>query len=1048
MNVQTSEWHERIVHWIDTLKKDFYLPLQELHWEAAFTMDQLSLSQANALFYQAVEPGFTWGHTWEYGWFRTSITLPAEAEGKRIVLDLQPGMESTVFVNGQPFGTWRAEWVDEPHHYIEDNFITACAKAGDRYDICMEVYAGHYYPTWGMTDGHNVTGPVMEGDYEDPLTEGARVTLGHGSFGIWNEDAYQLFMDVSTLQSLLEALDPSTLRAAKVAEALEQFTLTVDFEQSLAGRISDYRTAREQLKPALSAVNGSTMPQFYAIGNAHIDLAWLWPFAETYRKTARTFAAQLRLLEEYPEYTFIQSTPASYEMCRKYYPELFEKVRASIREGRWLADGAMWVEPDTNMTSGESLIRQLLYGKRYYKEVLGVNPEVLWLPDTFGYSGALPQILNHFGVKYLVTQKVFWSYNSSEAFPYHYFAWEGLDGSKITTFLPTSYLYRTSPASSNKIWKNRSQMRDLEGFLYPFGYGDGGGGPCRDHIEYAKRYRNLEGSVRMEMTSPLRFFQDMDALGGPKNTYVGELYFTAHRGTYTSQAMIKKHNRTAEFRMQQLELWRSLAALKGLSYPMEQLEQMWKVVLLHQFHDILPGSSIARVYKEADEAFQALYKQADHLFADAVSAISDGEGYSVWNSLGFARNAVLTLPEEFADGVLVNGVPTPVISDHSGIQATVSLPAFGAASLKPAVVKLNAPQAILNRTSDGYLLENEFLSVQVDECGEITSYCLKEADGRMHEFAAGRMNHFRMFKDIPRRYDAWDIDSNYTVQELSDIQNVTSIEILQASGARVALKITGTLDRSPYEQILSLDALGRRIEFATTINWHEQHRLLKVAFPAAVYAENGFNEVQFGYIARPTHRSRSYDQDRFEVCNHRYSALCDSAHGVAVLNDCKYGISMNGNALELTLLRAATAPDRHADEGIHHFTYAFTAWNGSFYNSDVVKQGYELNVAPVLLPVSCSGFSALSVDQPNIIPETIKMAEDGSGNLIMRLYESKKAQTDAVVTFGLDTLGRKVVSVTKCSMGEEPICEIALEEQRVAVSFKPFEVVTLRIETE
>ena len=396
----------------------------------------------------------------------------------------------------------------------------------------MEVYAGHYYPE--APTGGCATGPVLPGSYTDKLEEGKRRTLGRCTYGIWNEDAYQLFMDVDTLGRLLEVLDKTSLRAAKIAKALEQFTLIVDFEQERDARIESYKKAREALKPVLEAENGSTMPVFYAVGNAHLDLAWLWPIAETGRKTARTFAAQLRLIEEYPEYKFIQSQPAEYEMCRKLYPELFERIKAAVKKGQWIAEGAMWVEPDTNMASGEALIRQLLYGKQYYKDVFDVDSEVLWLPDTFGYTGALPQILKGCKVNYLVTQKIFWSYNEGEQFPYHYFNWEGIDGSRIVSFLPTSYTYKTNPKQLDEVWKNRSQLQDLDAFLLPFGYGDGGGGPTRDDIEYARREQNLEGAPRVELSDPKSFFKKMDEAGGPVNTYVGELYFNAHRNLHFS----------------------------------------------------------------------------------------------------------------------------------------------------------------------------------------------------------------------------------------------------------------------------------------------------------------------------------------------------------------------------------------------------------------------------------------------------------------------------------------------------------------------------------
>ena len=616
-----SEWRDRIGHWVRTLKDDFYQPLGEIQWEAFRTNEQLSLGEAKKEQFVSVKPGFTWGNTYEYCWMKGHIQLSEEAEGKRIVMNLKPDGEATLFVNDKAFGTYRASWVNEPHHYIVDNVLSRCAKGDEQFDIMMEVYAGHYYPE--APTGGCATGPVLPGSYTDKLEEGKRRTLGRCTYGIWNEDAYQLFMDVDTLGRLLEVLDKTSLRAAKIAKALEQFTLIVDFEQELDARIESYKKAREALKPVLEAENGSTMPVFYAVGNAHLDLAWLWPIAETGRKTARTFAAQLRLIEEYPEYKFIQSQPAEYEMCRKLYPELFERIKAAVKKGQWIAEGAMWVEPDTNMASGEALIRQLLYGKQYYKDVFDVDSEVLWLPDTFGYTGALPQILKGCKVNYLVTQKIFWSYNEGEQFPYHYFNWEGIDGSRIVSFLPTSYTYKTNPKQLEEVWKNRSQLQDLDAFLLPFGYGDGGGGPTRDDIEYAKREQNLEGAPRVELSDPKSFFKKMDEAGGPVNTYVGELYFNAHRGTYTSQAKVKQNNRRAEFALREMEMWGAFGLCKGNVYDSEKADALWKELLLNQFHDILPGSSIGRVYEEARKAvggvIETANKQADIYMSQLVT---------------------------------------------------------------------------------------------------------------------------------------------------------------------------------------------------------------------------------------------------------------------------------------------------------------------------------------------------------------------------------------------------------------------------------------------
>ena len=1018
MSIMHSEWTGRLNHWIRTLKDDLYLPLGEIKWSMFRTMDELSLEEAKKGSYEPVNPGYVWGKKYEYGWLRGVVTIPEEADGKRIVVDLNPGGESTVFVNDKAFGNYRADWVREKHHFMVDNFLTREAKAGETFEIMVEVYAGHFFPQ--APTGGCATGPVLPGSYKDPKTDGARQTLGSCTFGIWNEDAYQLYMDVDTLKELLKVIDEDSLRASKIAEALEKFTLDVDFEQPLEGRIRDYKKARENLRPVMEAKNGSTMPMFYAIGNSHLDLAWLWPMQETYRKTARTFAAQLRLLEEYPDYVYIQSQPASYEMCRQYYPELFERIKAAVKEGRWIADGGMWVEPDTNMSSGEALIRQLLYGKKYYKEVLGVESHTLWLPDTFGYSCALPQILKGCDVQYLVTQKIFWSYNEGDKFPYHYFKWQGIDGSAVTAFLPTSYTYYTTPTEANKVWKNRTQKRDLEAFLFPYGYGDGGGGPTRDYVEYVERQKDLEGSVKMKHASPQQFFEEMDAQGGPANTYRGELYFSAHRGTYTSQAAVKRNNRKAELALREMEIWASLAMEKGVSeYPTEAAERLWKELLLHQFHDILPGSGIKEIYVEARERVGAVIEEAGSWKDLLVKTLTDDEnGCSVFNSLSFERTALVKLPD--------------------GSRQLVKLPPMGAKPVKDAAIE--APSVVLSETADGFVLENGLVTCVVSHRGEIVSF---KIEGSEREFAAGAMNRFRFFKDVPRLFDAWDIDSNYVDQEVEGLRNI-SVTIGEVSPLSASLLVKGEIGESLIEQEIVLEAASKRVEFRTKVDWRELHRLLKVAFPVNVYTDNVINEIQFGYVERPVHRSKLYDKDRFEVCNHRYSALADGSHGAAILNESKYGMSANGNSMELTLLRAAASPEMRADNGVHEFTYAFTAFEGSFAESDVVKQGLELNVPPVVAEGNVEAFSAFALSADNIILDSVKAAEDGSGDLILRLYESKRCDTFATLCTALSVKEACAANMLE-EKGEALSLETLEKGAALKLHFGPFEIKTLRL---
>ena len=1036
MKYMHSEWRERLEHWDNTLSQDVYRPMGDIRFEGCLTMDHLSLEEAKTLDYQPMPPGTRWGRTFQYCWLRADITLPPEAAGKRIVMDLPTGGEATLFVNGTAFGTYRAHWVTNPLHFIVDNCLTREAEGGERFTLYVEAYAGHYIPESKL--GGCATGPLLPGSYRDPKTEGERATMGRCTFGEWNEAAYQLMIDVRVLSQLLEQVDPESLRADEIASALERYSLAADFEQPAPARDQSYREAREALQPALNAVNGSTAPEFYAVGNAHLDLVWLWPAKETHRKVARTFAAQLRLLDEYQDYVFLQSQPASYEMCQKYYPELFEQVVQAVKEGRWVADGAMYVEPDTNMTGGESLIRQLLYGKQYFMEVFGVDSELLWLPDTFGYSAALPQILRGCGVKYLVTQKIFWSYNEGDRFPYHYFTWQGADGSRIDTFLPTSYTYRSDPREISETWKKRVQKRGLSAFLFPYGYGDGGAGPCRDDMEQIRRQHDLEGMPRLRHASPMDFFHDMEKAGGPRHSYVGELYFSAHRGVYTTQAAVKKGNRKGELALREAETWGALAMVGGFIYPQSRIDEAWKLLLLNQFHDILPGSSIESVYVEARAQYRQLIEDATAVRLDATRAlVREDKGLTVFNSLSFPREAVISLPDEFALGArTLEGAIVPTQKTQSGVLARVSLPSMGALSLVPAEQNTGCPPAKAELTGDGAVIENELIKAILNKNGEVVSFVNKK-DRR--EYAGGAMNRFLMYKDVPRKFDAWDIDSNYELQPV-DIEGPVTLSIREAGGLRAVIRLERRVLDSAITQDITLDCASPRLDFVTHVDWAQTHRLLKVAFPVKVRAAEGINEIQFGYITRPTHRSRLYDSDRFEVCNQRYSALCDQGGGAALLNDSKYGISMHDSELRLTLLRGAACPEMSTDQGPHDFTYSFVAWEGSFLDSPVVRQAYELNVPPVTAAGTLEAFSAFSPDAANVFIDTLKPAQDGSGDLILRLYEAKRAETACKLALNLP-----VQKVFLCDMLENAAEELPVRDGQVDLRFGTFEVKTLRI---
>jgi alpha-mannosidase len=1015
----TLEWKHRIDRWREELPRHFYRPLASVDLSGFVTGDQLTAEEALRGDFVPMPPDTEWGAKWEYGWFKGQVVLPGEAAGQRIVLAVDVGAESAVFIDGVLAGA-----KDQHHRHIT---LARQGIPGTRYDVLAEGYAGH-----GPRVEH--TGPTPPGRETVPEPGPTQAVVGQSTFGVWQEDVYQLWVDVETLYEVRENVDQNSLRVAEIDRALRDFTVIVDYELPRAEMLETVRTCRQRLKPLLDCVNGSTAPTLFAFGHAHIDVAWLWPLAETERKVARTLASQLALMEEYPEYKFLQSQPHLYRMAKMHYPKLYERIKAAVRAGQLIPEGGTWVEPDTNVPSGESLIRQFIYGRRFFREEFGVECKLLWLPDVFGYSGALPQIMRGCGIKYFSTQKIFWSYHGGDPFPYNTFIWEGIDGSEVLVHLYNDYNSQTNPASVIQRWNERVQKDGFSTRLFPFGWGDGGGGPTRDHLEFLRRERDLEGVPKVKIASPAAYFEDQEAKGWPDARYVGELYFQAHRGTYTSQAQTKRGNRKSELALREAEMWGGAAGVLGdFEFSPETLSETWTAVLLNQFHDILPGSSIRRVYEEAEAAYDRVIRTAGQVARQAVATITDESvALTVFNSLSWERTVLLPLPEGFVGAASEKGDPLPVQIAGGEPCVEVTVPSCGWTTLRPG--QSVEPENQLRAAVD--LLENELLRVVFNARGEITDILDKET-GR--SLAAGSCDSFRMYKDVPSAWDAWDIDSTYASTPV-DLGEAARIEVVSGGPLEARLRITRRLHQSAMTQEVSLRRGSRRIDFHTVIDWQESHKLLKVCFPVNVHASEAIHEIQFGHIRRPNHTSRQFDADRFEVSAHKWTALAEENRGCAVLNDCKYGVNVLGNSINLTLLKSALAPDMAADKGRQEFTYAFYAWNGAFADSDVVREACDLNCPVLVVPGAAGERSLFQVDAPNVIVETVKPAEDGSGDLILRLYESKRAAARCVLTTSLP-----VAAAKQANMLEETEAELCCEDGKIPLDFRAFEVKTLRL---
>ena len=998
-----EEWTRRVNEWQEALWKDLYRPLGELSLSGFVTKEQLSAEEALKRKFSPMPPGTAWGGKWEYAWLKGEVNVPKEAAGKRINLRLNTGgVESLVWANGKEIGSVGG-WAER------ELTLTSKAKPGEKIEVLIESYAGH----GRIYEGN---GPALYGTETVPEPGPTQAVMGKSTYGNWLEEVYQLALDYTTLRELRDHLDPLSLRVAEIDEALMQATLVIDLEVPDEEMLETVKAGRKLLKPLLEVKNSPTMPTLHAFGHAHLDVAWLWPWAETERKMARTIANTLALAEEYPDYKFLQSQSHLYYMLSSRYPKLYERFKTAVKAGNIIVDGAMWVESDTNLVGGEALIRQVMYGQKFFRENFGVESRVLWLPDVFGYSGALPLILKGCGCTGFTTQKITWAYNGGEPFPYNTFWWEGIDGSAIPAHIYTDYNSQTRPRSVFERWNTRLQKNGIDSMIFAFGWGDGGGGPTRDHLEFLTRSADLEGLPRVKVSSPAAFFENLKQKGLPKERYVGELYFQAHRGTYTSQAKTKKGNRRSEFALREAELWGTAARLlKGFHFTPTTLEDPWRRLMLNQFHDVLPGSSIQRVYQEAEAEFDKVIKSAQDTTLAALSSLTQkAEAVTVFNSLSWPRKALVELP--------------------SGV-AEVTVPACGwttvDASAKPAA---NASASPVKATSRS--LENELLRAEFNERGEITSLLDKES-GR--EIMAGPGNCFHLYKDVPTAWDAWDIDSMAEKSPV-DINEPVKLEVMSSGPLTAQIRLTRKLNKSSLSQIITLRSGSRRIDFATTVDWQESHRLLKVSFPVDIYTHEAIHEIQFGHLRRPNHRSRQYDQDRFEVCNHKWSALAEENRGVAVLNDSKYGLSVLGNSLNLTLLKSALAPDMYADKGIQTFTYALYPWNGSLAESEVVREGYELNVPVLVVPGEAGERSLFSLDAANVIIEAVKPAEDGSQDLIVRLYEAKRMATRCTLTTSLP-----VKAAAQTDLVENFASDLTCKDGQVSLSFRPFEIKTVRL---
>ncbi|MGM0414877.1 MAG: alpha-mannosidase [Bacillota bacterium] len=1043
---------DKVEQRLNWLKSYFYKPVEVLKTEIAVSADYLDKAELNQFRFRKISKGENWGKEWSSAWFKAEYELADDLEAKNLFLAADLGGESIVYIDDLASGA-----IDREHREIP--LQGSEIKAGS-HQVLIQTYCGHEVPAYFKPRPTDVDGNKIANDephYRIPAT------FNYIKIVKRNEAAWNLYYDLATLLGTAREQPEESLRYNQLIKKLSKAVDLVDWETADKVKMNkQFLDAIELIKSELDKNNSPSTPSLNLVGHAHIDVAWLWPLRETRKKSARTFATQLRMFKEYPEFLFFQSQPQLYQFLEEDYPEIFKQVEAEINNDNWEPEGGMWVESDTNIPAVESLIRQFLYGKKYFNDKFGIESKVLWLPDVFGYSGNLPQIMQGCEVDYFITSKIGW--NDTNRFPYDLFRWQGIDGSEVLThFIKTTYNGEVDPHSVQQIWREFNQPEASDRIIHSIGYGDGGGGISMEHLEYARRQQDLEGQPKLKFGSINEF---MDGLNKNKKEYPdwqGELYLEYHRGTYTSQALTKWYNRKLEIKLRNVEILAVLARDEGFDYPAEELEACWKDLLVNQFHDILPGTSIREVYQDTKRMYQEIDEKSDRILAKSSGHLledkEEGEYINVWNLLVNDRNSIIRLKKsDNEDKVVIDqagrNLITQKVGDQIVFQPVEPLPAL---SSKNYIIKfqgnkeknyyenITGPVEII-QLSEGdliYRIENNRIKLKLDRYGRVVSLIDKVINRELTR-EADRLNQLILAEDLPRNWDAWDIE-DYYLDKAKNIRPDYEIELIATGPLEVRVRFTGNLgEKSEITQDIIVQADSSRLDFKTEIDWQEKHKLLKVEFPFDIHTDQAIYEIQGGYLKRPVHNNTSWDRARFEVPAQRWAALEEPDFGAALLNDCKYGYQAIKNKLMLTLLKSATGPDRQADQGCHTFTYSVFPYQGGVSKGKVNREAANLNnnyiVSKGKLNYSGS-FIELGSDSKGIELLALKQAEK-SKDLIIRLNETNGRRQTVRIDFK-----EKFKNIIEVNMLEREQELLAENTDWLELEFKPFEIKTIRLKS-
>lgn len=997
-------------------------------------------------------PGDTWAcRDALTRWFSAEFVLPEGYDGEDAVLELEVGGEAIVSVNGVIKSALTSFLY--PNQVTRTRvYLPGGLRAGERVRLDIEAHMNYMefakYRDQGETEivytfrraDLVLVDRAVEAFYFDVKTALDTVRVLKSPV----EELVRTNVNLNhEFKCLLESMNKDSYVCHKIRDAVLRSLTAVELDDGREAFAASVRLAGNILREKLAQIPSNAHALIKFVGQAHIDTAWRWPIKETVRKCAKTMSNVLDLMDRYEDFIFAFSQPQLFEYTKEYYPELFERIREKVKSGQFELVGNAWVEMDANIPSGESLVRQLLYGKQFYEKEFGKSSVVFWMPDVFGYSWALPQIMVRSGIKYFYTSKLV--SNDTNNFPHSLFNWQGIDGTKILSYVQKlNYNGIYDPTHVETIYNRFDEKDQTEHLLMTYGYGDGGGGPSYQMLETGRRLKEFPGLQKTEMNTAVSFFEEVAPIKEELPVWNDEMYYEFHRGTYTSQAMTKKNNRRAEFAVRQAELLSALAYIGGtMPYPYKEILEAYKIILTNQFHDIIPGSSIQEVYRVCDKDYGRAFGKIQSVKEKAIEGLTCGAERStvtVFNTLSWERSEIVRaeLPAGMETCRVLDArseeVPSAVVAGCVEFEARV--PALSGAEYTLAEAAAETSEREAAAKLCGEEMENVYFRLHFNKEGNLTSVYDKK---RRREALSGESNVMQIFEDKPALETAWNIDLEYQNKEWRP--RTESAGIIRRDGVKQVYHVEKSFRNSCITQNIILYSNNPRVDFETQVIWNEKEKMLKTSFDVDILASRAQYEIQYGAISRPTHWNTSYDKAKFEVCGHKWADLSEHGYGVSLLNDCKYGYDIKDNRMRLTLLRAPVDPDPEADRGIHEFVYSLLPHQGDYGDGGTVEHAYALNEPCMVLAGKSMKCPApyVQIAEPGVIVEALKCAEDGRG-VIVRLYEAYGAHREQELT-----LGRTAAAVWECNLMEEDERIIGLQCQNVKFTIRPYEIKTFRI---